>query len=444
MVTSALAWSQGRPAAAPVVGDAIDVRVVNVEVVVTDWRGHRVTGLKPGDFRLKVDGKAVPLEYFTEVRDGRAAAPAAVGAGAPVPPGTEAGETIGTQYLVFIDDFFSIGAQRDVVLASLKRELGQLGPADHMSIVDWDGTRLVRLADWSASREELAAALDRARTRPARGLEQRVALNLLREEQQSQYRYDPDLTDGADDQLHRILGANPGLSMVEISYGQVLAAQIEGAAEAVVSTLRGSAPPSGRKVLLLLSGGWPFSLQTYVQGNALPVVTRELPESLTALQGLADAANLLGYTIYPVDVPGLSTTLASAQVNPMEGHPSYIGGPGGASINMAEYPRPAELTTIHTGEEQEIEGTLDYLARETGGKPLLNGNRQLALSRTSADTRSYYWLGFTPAWQRDDGSHEVKVEMVPRGLRARSRRGFLDLSRPAEVAMKIDSALLFG
>jgi VWFA-related protein len=442
MVSSALAWAQGGPTAAPVIGDAIDVRVVNVEVVVTDWRGHRMPGLKPGDFRLKVDGKTVPVEYFTEVRDGRAAAGQVVEAGAPA-PAVGPGEAIGTQYLVFIDDFFSIAAQRNVVLAGLKKELGRLGPADRMSIVDWDGSRLVRLADWSASPQELAAALDRARTRPSRGLTQRVALDLLREEQRSRSQYDTNVSDGEDDQLNKILGGNPGLSMTEVAYGQVFAAQIEGAASAVISTLRGSAPPSGRKVLLLLSGGWPFSLQSFVQGDR-SVISRELPESLPALQSLADTANLLGYTIYPIDVPGLTTTVASAQINPVEGYQSFIMGPGGTGINMAEHPRPTELTPIHSEAEQEIEGTLEYLARETGGKPLLNGNRELALSQAGADTRSYYWLGFTPSWQRDDGSHTVKVEMVPRGLRARSRRGFLDLSRSAEVAMKIESALLFG
>ena len=43
-----------------------------VEAVVTDRQGNRVTGLKPGDFRLEVDGKAVPIEYFNEVRGGQA------------------------------------------------------------------------------------------------------------------------------------------------------------------------------------------------------------------------------------------------------------------------------------------------------------------------------------------------------------------------------------
>jgi len=40
-------------------GETIDVRVVNVEVVVTDGSGNRVNGLKPADFHLKVDGKEV-------------------------------------------------------------------------------------------------------------------------------------------------------------------------------------------------------------------------------------------------------------------------------------------------------------------------------------------------------------------------------------------------
>src|SRR5258707_15312867 len=59
------------PAANPpqsVFGEQIDVRVANVEVVVPDKQGNRVAGFTPEDFRLKVDGKAVPFEFFNEVR----------------------------------------------------------------------------------------------------------------------------------------------------------------------------------------------------------------------------------------------------------------------------------------------------------------------------------------------------------------------------------------
>jgi hypothetical protein len=40
---------------APVFGDVIDVRVVNLEAVVTDREGNRIHDLAPEDFRLLVD-----------------------------------------------------------------------------------------------------------------------------------------------------------------------------------------------------------------------------------------------------------------------------------------------------------------------------------------------------------------------------------------------------
>ncbi|HEX6862837.1 MAG TPA: hypothetical protein VF414_08480, partial [Thermoanaerobaculia bacterium] len=65
LAAPAAAW-QTPPAETPsIYGEVIDVRVVNVEVVVIDRQGNRVQDLKPGDFRLTVDGKEVPIEYFT-------------------------------------------------------------------------------------------------------------------------------------------------------------------------------------------------------------------------------------------------------------------------------------------------------------------------------------------------------------------------------------------
>src|SRR5579864_1876227 len=47
------------PPPGPLFGETIEVRVVNVEAVVTDKKGNRVPDLKPEDFRLKVDGKPI-------------------------------------------------------------------------------------------------------------------------------------------------------------------------------------------------------------------------------------------------------------------------------------------------------------------------------------------------------------------------------------------------
>src|SRR3954470_12541244 len=81
------------PSTAKPFGESIDVRVVNVEAVVTDHKGGRVPGLNAADFRLMVDGHEVPIDYFTEVASGRGGAakpPASAAVPAPAAPAAPA------------------------------------------------------------------------------------------------------------------------------------------------------------------------------------------------------------------------------------------------------------------------------------------------------------------------------------------------------------------
>ncbi|HEY0553687.1 MAG TPA: hypothetical protein VGG20_05435, partial [Thermoanaerobaculia bacterium] len=135
--------AQTPPAAPPTVFDsAIDVRVVNVEAVVTDGKGQTVHGLSAADFRLMVDGREVPVEYFTEVAEGRG------GSSGPQAP-VAAGEEVGRSYLVFVDDAFSLGNVRDQALANLERDLTLLKPGDQMAVLAFDGTRIDVLSGWT-------------------------------------------------------------------------------------------------------------------------------------------------------------------------------------------------------------------------------------------------------------------------------------------------------
>ena len=60
------------------------------------------------------------------------------------------------------------------------------------------------------------------------------------------------------------------------------------------------------------------------------------------------------------------------------------------------------------------------------------------------DTSSYYWLSFEYPRRADGGRHEVRVEVARPGLTARSRGGFLDVSRGAEAELQAERALLLG
>jgi hypothetical protein len=189
-----------------------------------------------------------------------------------------------------------------------------------------------------------------------------------------------------------------------------------------------SPPPPGRKALLLLTSGWA-ALAPYSRGMSpflgLPsladlMIPPDLFEPVTA------TANLLGYTIYPVITP-----------TPV------------ADTNWADASQPApvpfaELGFIASEWDLGVNEAVDTLAGETGGVPIYSSWRQSALARVAKDTRSYYWLGFTPEWHADGRSHQIQVEVRRPGLQVRSRTGFTDLSRIAQASLRTDNLLLFG
>ncbi len=414
---------QDAPAAeeapAPTFGASIDVRVVNVEVVATDRFGNRVAGLGPDAFRLFVDGEEVPISYFSEIRGGDAVATEGEAAGAvPGLPALAAGEPVGTSYLVFVDDYFPIERDRNRVLSALAADLPQLRPGDRMAIVAFDGKQVEMLTSWTDSQPKLDRALDEAARRPAFGLQW---IGVQRGYQNAFLRTRPRATR---------LTSSFDLTVEERGFAQEVHQRLAREVAAVVATMRGFAQPPGRKVMLVLSGGWPYSAGQYAAND----LGRPLAGSYDygygpgLFQTITDTANLLGYTLYPVDVPGL-------------------GGDFGADVTReTRFASGLEPETSLASFERErlVQDSLHYLAKETGGEAMINAQRLDALPRVASDTRTYYWLGFTPDRNRDDARHDIRVEAVDRSLEVRTRRSFRDLSQRAENDMAVESALLFG
>jgi VWFA-related protein len=406
--------AQTPPAPLPEIGAAIDVRVVNVEAVVTDRRGERIEGLKAGDFRLLVDGREVPIDYFTEVRGGQAVAgaapePAAPGAEAPAAPPVPSSPVptgpVGMSYLVFIDESFAIAAQRDYLLKRLEDDLQRIGPEDRMAVVAFDGHKLDLLIDWTGDREVLRRTLRDTRLRPSQGIKR--------------------LVDRRQDE------ADQALSGLESWYTEpsFLFDEVQSAAEAAAAAMRGiSTPPSGRKALLLLTSGWA-SLSAYSPDVApfggLPSAAG-LETASDLFEPITGTANLLGYTIYPVLTPTPVAETNWADASQMSPTPL------------------ADLGFISSPWDLGVHETVNTVARETGGVPIYNSWRQSALAKVERDTRSYYWLGFTPEWRADGRSHQIQVEVRRPGLKVRSRSGFSDLSRAAQASLRTENLLLFG
>jgi VWFA-related protein len=358
-----------------VFGETIDVRVVNVEAVVTNRTGERVRGLKAGDFRLLVDGREVPVEYFAEVAEGSAVS--ASGSGGPV----VAGEEVGRNYLVFIDESISIQSQRDDLLTKLKLDLNLLRPTDRMAVLAFDGLHIAILANWTPDATVLAAALDQARQRPTHGAVARVHLEAP-ESEVTLLKDSAAVLDDGDRSTPQIptpmeteLAA---LEADEISTDAYTDAHK--AADAAASALRAFEAPPGRKAMLLVSPAWSLQSAPRFYGPVL------------------GAANRLGFAVYPVD----------------SGHSTIY------SIKAA-----------------------DALARITGGTALAPLDNRFFKAAVQ-ETGSYYWLGFTPSWKANDRTHQVTVKVQGRTLEVRSRHGFSDLSKSSEAALRTESVLLFG
>ena len=420
-------------------GEEIDVRVVNLEVVVEDRDGERVQDLRRDDFRVFVDGDEVDVEYFTEVAEGRASDD-----NGETPPAVGEGGAVATNYILFVDDDHSLAAFRRPVLDGFRNGLAELPSQDQIAVVVQSRNRLELLSPFTMDREATRAALaeidrderfggvlksprfhrDYVGGSPGGGPSNRpTGLSVRRVAGATGGPAPPgaawdvrrdgpgsggeggferaDAGAGAEgtaaDRLSaagiRLAEMNPR-SLADEAMGSILERDLTLSVNAVISAMRALEQPEGRKVLLLLAGRWPAGV--FRPGGR----GSELRTDLDLLDGLIDTANLLGYTVYPLDQQASAPSMTWWQ-------------------------------------------NLRYVARDTGGMAFMAGSNLDALARVSEDTSNYYWLGFAPEYRRDDRVHEIEVEVLRPGLEVRARRGYVDLSRNAEADMEAQRALLF-
>jgi VWFA-related protein len=423
LLSTGLVPAEAQETPSAVFREAVDVRVVNLEVVATDERGNRVTGLLPGEFRLFVDDVEVGIDYFTEVMEGRAASLEDDEAGESAPALTP-GESVERSYVVFIDEFFSLERDRDAVVRSLIDDLDHLEPGDRMAIVAYDGSELALLSHWSSSRSHLRRTLQQALERPVHGLrrgaEQRPVASAQRLQQTGARvtGFEGDLDMVPDVEAMRDLDLKVAVERLE--------RQMEAATSAAAAALRSFSEVPGRKVMLLLSGGWPQSPAEWLSENPPTELLDLWTDREDVFGQLTAAANRLGFTIYSVDVPDSSRALGVVSAGDGDALPSS-GLASGTDVRRAS----------------QLRHTLEFISRRTGGQPLVGADRGRALTAVAEDTSSYYWLGFTPKWSEDDRARELRVEVTRPGVRVRARSSYLDLSNRRSVAMIMDSALLF-
>jgi VWFA-related protein len=389
---------------APADGDdrvvQLSVELVQVDAVVTDKKGRRVTDLKPEDFEVLEDGSPQNITYFSYVAETASAppprTPALAPGASPAPgPSTRLRQDQVRRTIVLVVDatgFENVHFAREAMRKFVNE---QMQPGDLVSIVQARlGAHSVQT--FTSDKRELLGAIERVKWSP------RFASidNSL----------DRDSNADCDDTSPKARGgparAGGGASAAPLDFGDGAALRGEsftrGSLGVVYTVARSLEDLPGRKAIVLLSEGYPYEL-----GKCNNRVEK-------AMNALVDTVNRAGVAIYTVDIRGLVVTMP------------------GADVSTAD--AGAVVATRHRNlfRSQDI---LSTLALKSGGTFVHNTNDIAgAIRRAADDQNGYYLIGYEPGEstfsKADNGRafHKLSVRVKRPDLVVRSRTGFYGMT----------------
>jgi VWFA-related protein len=407
--TTALAQQPPSPRQLPTFSETVEVRVLNLDVDVTDSKGAPVTDLKREDFVLKIGGKPVPIEYFALVDEGSIHAPDLATAApdqilATYKKGDESAY-VPRNFLVYVDLGYLPPGTRNRSLNAIRDLAMRLGPNDAIRVVVFNRLPTV-LVDWTTSKDVVITAL-------ADIERQGVGMSRLQAQTQTIA-----LIDGMG-QGRR--STNSRMSLAR-QYGQEVGVEIQTMIQSMKSELVTLTPLNGKRAFLFLSGGFEyqpgFVMAQYAAGQFPSLTNLNVRDISTELTAMIQRANADQVTFYTVDATGLTADGTTAS----EGSPS--------TNVLAIEQRPS----LRFQAQQDRQNGLQQMAVETGGVALLNTNDfQKGLSRIYQQVSTYYTLGVTLSSLGATGYQKVEVTVNRPGMTVRSRKGFEPLSETQRV-----------
>ena len=395
----------------PVFTEKVEVRVMDLDVVVNDKDGRPVPDLKREDFTVLVAGKPVAVDYFARVTEGTIHAPALATAS---PDQVLASYRQGDQayvprhFLMYVETGHLAPDGRRRGLETLRDVVTRMGPNDRGRVVLFD-RRSRELAEWTSSKETLFAAL-------AKIEEEGTRTPRLDSERQTLITVDTVMGRNAREQaIHRETTAR--------RYAEEQSGEVRQLLQDVGSELTTLAPLAGKKAFLFVSGGFDFRpghiMAAYATGqpNVASFTIRDVSGELDAITRRANASEI---TFYTVDARGLDPS-------------------GGTSAS--DNPLLARSGVAFLARQDSQEG-MTVLARETGGIALLNSNDFVTgVARIYQDSSIYYSLGVTLSKVPGSGNQAVRVDVNRPGVTVRARRGYAALTEADRARDRIQAAL---
>ncbi|HYI09941.1 MAG TPA: VWA domain-containing protein [Thermoanaerobaculia bacterium] len=401
--------------------ETIEVRITNVDVVVTDKAGKPVTGLTKDDFEIVEAGKQQPITNFYEIRDAAAdAVPAVEGqTAAPASVAEVPQEVTRRRIVVFVDNFTIHPLSRNQAFEAVEKSLDTLlRPGDEAMIVFWQGTTH-DLAPFTADRAALISRFRAASKKSGGGM----TLEAMRSqiiEHASQM-----IADANSPARRKITHADAYSISLQNSraFAENLYSVQNNLMDGLERTLSTLAGVPGKKALIFIGAELADTpglelfhqidgmYQQYIR-DIRPAVLRESGRTLGAeLRKVAQRANANGVTMYLVDAAD-----RSRRSDPTE----HMIDPGAAFVS--ETNTPMAMSTV---------------AAITGGISVPGGrNFEKALGTIARDLSSYYSLGYRSP-EGGEGNRRFQVRVKKPGLRVRSRSSYVARSGEDEIRDRV-------
>ncbi|HUM03373.1 MAG TPA: VWA domain-containing protein [Thermoanaerobaculia bacterium] len=395
------------------------VAVTNVDVVVEDGKGNRVTGLRREDFIIIEDGLEQPITNFFAVQQGRLTVlgdeelpppPPVPPAGVPPPAAAGAPPTPKTRIVIFVDNLSLTPFNRNRVLRNVE-EWVRTAVKDNVEgmIVVWNRSLKIRRSFTNDGRD-LSDVLKQIEDESAQGTTRNSSFK---------------------DVLQQIDDAKSidQATVIARRWAEEQQNDLRYTFDAIKSTITKLSGVDGRKILVHVSEGLPQSpgaeVWRYVQDkfkDSSTMMNQFQYDQTPSYISIIQAANAAGVTLYMFDATGLAAD---------------------PNVSAENRYQSARLDTFV--QRSNNQSMLQLLAEETGGQAVINRNDvTLDLGKIEKDFTSYYSLGYRSLRSGLDRPHKLEVKVKRKGLVARSRRSFVEKGIETRTVEAVMSGLAFS
>lgn len=419
------------PAQAPTTIIKVDVNQVLVPVVVTDKRGHSITGLGPDDFAVFEDGEPQRLTAFSTEND-LTATTLKANSTLPAPSGAVIPQGAARRtYIICLDTLNSSFGNLAGVTSALEKLFKREEGSDSKYALVALGRQPMVIRDLTRNPNDILAALGSKQLTKEIGLGENG--NLAQQESELSFKLQeycercpcagmpaPDAGGSSSDQVCG--GKRGGLedwAGAASEERSLWARNFLGDLKDLVNNLAGQ---PGKRILILISDGFTLrpghdlfqllALYFQIPSEELQNPGDSLRPAIDDIVRLAEARNV---TFYTLDSRGLYASAAGALDASQD---LQYGRVGPVLLPMIEQQKNIQA--------HENEDAMTELAVATGGVFYHNSNDLLkGLRQAFADGREYYLLAYASTHKTPDGKfREIRVDVKAKGATVRAKRGY--------------------